>query len=491
MQEFEAVSATHKKGHQKILAFCEKAKAQGIQWCWIDTCGIDKMSSAELSEAINSMYAWYEKSKVCMVYLEDVEAQVQTDGSILYPDFRRSCWFARGWTLQELIAPRNVDFYSTDWKYIGDKQRMAHRLSSITHVDKHVLLGSMPVRTSSVAKIISWASHRATTRKEDIAYCMIRLFGIHMPLLYGEGDRAYIRLQEEILKQSSDQSLFAWNPLLCEKSIPSLPSGISLCGIFAPSPVCFAGAGDVTPLTGYWDTESTFTNRGVRLRMPLTYDIESQCFLGILSCGSQPDFQDVAIQFYSASNTLEDLDHLVRLCTPIKLGNWSNDPHIQFRTVYLVTDSALWQIHHFGPRYLKTEYEFHILLPDDLRSLCEVGKLGIYPREARVAKPSVGFAENGKVKRITVVNPANTSNRAVAIVIPTTLSMDLAVDVGFHTLPNGLLDVQNPWAVINAVSKDGPSDYSIQDVRRPSLLATEYCLAIFAFVWKLFNKSGG
>lgn len=230
---------------------------------------------------------------------------------------------------------------------------MAHKLNSITNVDREVLLGRVPMRTSSVARIMSWASHRITTRKEDIAYCMLGLFSIHMPLLYGEGDRAFIRLQEEILRQSSDQSLFAWNPLLCDKPITSLSDGVSLCSIFAPNPTCFAEAGNITPLPGYWDTESTITNRGVRLRMPLAYERETETFLGILSCGSRPENKDVAIEFYSPSNSISDLDHLMRLCTPIRLGNWNTDSLVRFKTVYLTTDSALWQIRHFGPRFLK------------------------------------------------------------------------------------------------------------------------------------------
>ncbi|KAH8751898.1 heterokaryon incompatibility protein-domain-containing protein, partial [Hyaloscypha finlandica] len=279
-QELEAGLGKDRDGYQKITTFCAQARDRGFEWAWVDTCGIDKTSSAELSEAINSMYKWYEQSAVCFVYLSDVTAQVQPDGSTYSPDFDNSCWFTRGWTLQELIAPHSVEFYSSDWTHIGDKSSRVDELSRITGVDAGVLHGANPVRACSVARIMSWASKRVTTRKEDIAYCLLGLFGIHMPLLYGEGDRAFIRLQEETLKQSSDQSLFAWNPLV-EKPYWDYPDDFR-CGIFAPSPACFADSRDIVPLREFWDTESALTNRGVRLRMPFKYT--GSMFLGFLCC---------------------------------------------------------------------------------------------------------------------------------------------------------------------------------------------------------------
>jgi len=249
-------------------------------------------------------------------------------------DFDSSCWFTRGWTLQELIAPRSVEFYTSEWVYICDKRSKIDEISHITGVDKGILLGTSPVRASSVARIMSWASNRVTTRKEDIAYCLLGLFGIYMPLLYGEGDRAFIRLQEEILKQSSDQSLFAWNPLLDGASQASAFENDAVCSIFSPSPACFAETRDVMPVPEYWDTESTLTNRGVRLKMPFKYDASNKTFIGILCCASSSSVQDVAIEFQSASNSLEDLDHLIRRSTCVRYGNWSHDPEIQFNVVF-------------------------------------------------------------------------------------------------------------------------------------------------------------
>jgi hypothetical protein len=127
-------------------------------------------------------------------YLQDLHAMVHPDGSYTFPEFNSSSWFTRGWTLQEFIAPRNVEFYSSEWIYIGDKISMAQELSTFTGIDEAVLLGVVPPRLVSTAKIMSWASYRKTSRTEDIAYCLLGLFAIHMPLLYGEGGRAFIRL---------------------------------------------------------------------------------------------------------------------------------------------------------------------------------------------------------------------------------------------------------------------------------------------------------
>ena len=204
-----------------------------------------------------------------------------------------------------------------------------------------MLSGSSPVRASSTAKIMSWATKRVTTRKEDVAYCLLGLFGIHMPLLYGEGDRAFIRLQEEILKQSSDQSLFAWDPPMGSMSTLGASENDSICGMFAPSPECFSETGDVMPGPEYWNKESALTNRGIRVKMPFKYDPLNKTFIGILSC--VPSLvQDIAIEFHSPSNSLEDLSHLIRRSVPVRYGDWSNDPQIQFNTVYLATDTSLW-----------------------------------------------------------------------------------------------------------------------------------------------------
>ena len=192
----------------KILEACRVARKHGYRYIWIDSCCIDKTSSSELSESINSMYQWYARSDVCYAFLPDVPAEEdhRSEGS----RFRSSRWFKRGWTLQELIAPVEVVFLSQDWKFIGSKESLAGLVTEITNISYNALLHIEPLDEFSVAQRLSWAAERTTTRVEDRAYSLLGIFGINMPTLYGEGDRAFRRLQEEIMRRTPDQSLFAW-----------------------------------------------------------------------------------------------------------------------------------------------------------------------------------------------------------------------------------------------------------------------------------------
>lgn len=194
--------AANKIGYAKVMGFCEEASAKGLKWAWIDTCCIDKTSSAELSEAINSMYQWYANANICIVYLHDFHGDSW--------GIEDSRWFTRGWTLQELIAPRHAEFYSGEWEEIGTRLSLAHTLSSITGIPADVLQGERRPSTCSVAQRMSWASSGETTREEDTAYCLLGLFDVNMPLLYGEGRKSFIRLQEQILRQEEDYTIFAW-----------------------------------------------------------------------------------------------------------------------------------------------------------------------------------------------------------------------------------------------------------------------------------------
>ena len=194
----------------KITAACDYARADGYSWIWIDTCCIDKTNSAEMSEAINSMYKWYSAASVCYAYLHDVVGA--EDPSAKGSAFRRSVWHTRGWTLQELIAPRAVVFVSREWCLLGDKEMLAPLLESITGIDATILTSHAPLRTIPVARKLSWASSRRTTRQEDEAYCLMGIFDINMPVIYGEGRRALHRLQGEILRHYFDYTLFTWGP---------------------------------------------------------------------------------------------------------------------------------------------------------------------------------------------------------------------------------------------------------------------------------------
>ncbi|GJP98587.1 ankyrin repeat-containing protein [Aspergillus niger] len=200
-QEINAVSAKRKCGYEKIIKCCSVARATGYEYVWIDTCCIDKTSSAELSEAINSMYHWYQKAGVCYAYLADIQSK---------DEFTKSKWFTRGWTLQELIAPSRVVFLNREWEMLGDKTDLRDEISIFTGIPANILSGEEDLEMSSVAQRMSWAAKRETSRVEDRAYSLMGIFNVNMPLIYGEGENAFIRLQEEIMRISDDQSLFAW-----------------------------------------------------------------------------------------------------------------------------------------------------------------------------------------------------------------------------------------------------------------------------------------
>ena len=216
-QTFEQVRALHHSGgglahvSDKIRNFCVFARARGYTWVWVDTCCIDKTSSSELSEAINSMFKWYASAAECVAFLADVpeHQNPSSPGSA----FRRSRWFTRGWTLQELIAPREVLFVGEQWTVLGSKGSLKAVIAEVTNIVADVLTHEQSFETISVAERMSWAAKRETTRMEDEAYCLMGLFSIYMPTIYGEGRNAFTRLQEEILRTTSDQTIFAWGPI--------------------------------------------------------------------------------------------------------------------------------------------------------------------------------------------------------------------------------------------------------------------------------------
>ena len=264
--DFGKIEAQGKEGYQKVKYMCRQASQDNLQYAWIDTCCIDKSSSSELSEAINSMYAWYADAEVCYAYLPDVAGQPNTHDA--GTDFARSRWFTRGWTLQELLAPKKVVFYTAGWNRIGERSEqikvgerlasIASLLSTITGIDEDILTGARSLHTTSVAKRMSWAATRTTTRIEDVAYCLLGIFSVNMPLLYGEGARAFIRLQEEIIKISDDETLFAWtNP----QAPPELEHGL-----LATAPASFADSGSFIPFADPRPSiPYAMTNQGLRI----------------------------------------------------------------------------------------------------------------------------------------------------------------------------------------------------------------------------------
>lgn len=193
-----------KMGYTKIKFCGQQARQDGIEYFWVDTCCIDKANNNELSEAINSMFRWYSDSVKCYVYLSDVSTCVSdSSGQVQQAweaDFRASRWFTRGWTLQELLAPPIVEFFSREKKLLGDKKLLVQQIHEITDIPIAAIYGT-PLQQFSVSERRRWASKRKTKRKEDQVYCLLGIFGVFMPLIYGEGENALLRLQEEILRR--------------------------------------------------------------------------------------------------------------------------------------------------------------------------------------------------------------------------------------------------------------------------------------------------
>lgn len=225
---------TSKAGYLKISATCERARNDGHCYAWIDTCCIDKTSSAELTEAINSMFGWYRQSEVCYVYLNDfmLDTADAPSREQFDAEFRKCRWFTRGWCLQELLAPGKLRFFNQKWQEIGTKSKLRQLISDITGVPETVLLvpPRKDIQEFPIAARISWIAKRHTTRIEDMSYSLLGILNVNMPMLYGEGQKAFLRLQEEIIKRYNDLSVFAWN---------GKASASGFMPVLAPMPSCF------------------------------------------------------------------------------------------------------------------------------------------------------------------------------------------------------------------------------------------------------------
>ena len=248
--------AESKNGLFKITGTCELAKKAGLRYAWLDTCCIDKSSSAELQESINSMYRWYAESTVCFVYLKDIDIISNPDPAIIKHDM----WFDRGWTLQELIAPKNVEFYDKNWNYVGNKHDLKQHIHERTGISLALLENKAELQEFSVAQRMSWAAHRETTVLENQAYSLFGMFGISLPMLYGERENAFQRLQEEIIRISDDHSIFAWKGV-----------GPHHSGLLARTPKDFSGCGSVRKLRLRNGCSAyKITNRGIEITLNLT-----------------------------------------------------------------------------------------------------------------------------------------------------------------------------------------------------------------------------
>ena len=286
-----------KKGFLKIIHACEQAERDNLEYLWCDTNCIDKTSSAELSEAINSMFSWYRDSQICYAYLSDVPQlfpsdldELQCYGLDLSQDlkdvngagasaFLRSKWFTRGWTLQELLAPCKVHFYSQEWTYIADRGQLAESISRAAHIDCKALMDDpKPLKNYSIAVRMSWASARVTTVLEDEAYCLLGIFDVQMPLLYGEGAKAFQRLQKEIIEQGlADQSILAW----WETPQNLDPQKTFFLPALAPSTAAFAKSGTVERIGS---PKISWTSEGLSTNVYLLGTLKAGLFFALLGC---------------------------------------------------------------------------------------------------------------------------------------------------------------------------------------------------------------
>ncbi|KAI0151401.1 heterokaryon incompatibility protein-domain-containing protein [Pestalotiopsis sp. NC0098] len=259
-QDFKDLAlARQKKGFRKIEHAVYLARQDHLKWAWVDTCCIDKSSSAELSKAINSMFKWYQHSAICYAFLSDLTSNPQHQ----LQAFMDCRWWTRGWTLQELIAPNRLLFFDQDWNSYRSRSDLQDDIESFTGIDSRAFHGLLD--EFSVAERMSWASRRDTARIEDVAYCLLGLFNVNMPLIYGEGDKAFVRLQEEICKDSTDMTIFAWT---LQPSLRMYTRVQQYYGLFASHPALFADCADVhqkSPTQYTFQHDMSIVSKGIRL----------------------------------------------------------------------------------------------------------------------------------------------------------------------------------------------------------------------------------
>lgn len=329
--------ATSKKGFVKIKETCIRALGHGLQYIWIDTCCIDKSSSAELTESINSMFQWYLNSAICIVYLSDL-CSGGLDKDHVQRNLATCTWFTRGWTLQELIAPTYIRFYNQSWEYFGEIGDLCSKISSITKIDTDLLLGKTQLHQYSIATRMSWAANRKTERTEDLAYCLLGIFDVNMPLIYGEGHKAFRRLQEEIIKRSNDLTIFAWIPKYKQKKGTSY-------SLFASSADEFASSNSIRPYRNL-NPMFTLTNKGLRFENFAgleKYTVRSG------EVGSQSIVYNIPVGFQRGSCAQPDFCILLQKTCPdvfIRIGNLLYDNKQR---------SGLWPVAPMPHFFIKTD----------------------------------------------------------------------------------------------------------------------------------------
>ncbi|KAI3556019.1 HET domain-containing protein [Colletotrichum abscissum] len=232
-------------GWSKIEKTCTEALKIGIGYAWIDTCCIDKRNLTELTEAIKSMFRWYAEAEICFAYLSD-----------------------------ELIAPGKMEFYDKNWNAIGSRFNLSRQIQMRTSVNAEILRHNSSTHESiqdllagiPVGRRMSWAADRKAKKEKDRAYSLLGIFGVSMPLRYGEGNRAFIRLQEEIIKETNDMSLFAW----CDSTVTCIDDLEEFRGILTTTPDHFRDCCNLTSLSDpRRGPEFSMTNKGLRLESKL------------------------------------------------------------------------------------------------------------------------------------------------------------------------------------------------------------------------------
>ena len=270
-------------GFSKITSCRRQAARDGCDYVWIDTCCIDKSSSAELSEAINSMYTWYSASKFCYAYLSDLPTGCGPASEEQRSTFSDSRWLTRGWTLQELLAPENVIFFASDWSYFGTRGSQSMQMyaeapltewiASTTSIDSGAMV-DRDLSPYSVAPKMSWALQRKPTQMEDMGYCLLGLFDVNMPLLCGEGHRAFKRLQEEIIRNTDDHTIFAWDN--------DVKPSARLDSFLAPSPLALHSAASTVQSTSSTSHRPyVIANKGPQIELDLC---RGEGVLAVLDC---------------------------------------------------------------------------------------------------------------------------------------------------------------------------------------------------------------
>ncbi|KAI1871726.1 hypothetical protein JX265_005712 [Neoarthrinium moseri] len=429
--EIHTPEATTKAGYVKIWRFCEKAAELGFEYGWVDTCCIDKTNSTELSEAINSMFRWYQNSAICLAYLFDVTAEAYQESPSA--SLAQSKWFTRGFTLQELLAPAQVYFLASDWTPLGDRDSLALLVSNITGINKWYLTQPMEetsatqadlplesrlsrVQKATFAEKMSWAARRQTEREEDMAYSLLGLCGVNMPLLYGEGPGAFRRLQQEMIRQQCDPSLLAWDLVFDipdEHPIAKLlhdPSSLwprpstffgwehpwshpthwtarmkGARGVLASHPAAFANSARLIPFDASLD-DWELTVKGLALELPTSHDEHPYVVLPFRMSGNP--WQLIAVPLIRIGQDLYG-----RAALPPKLVPYATWFRWQPRRLVLSTKDHE-ESHIWATQYKSRRGIVWISLPENLELL------DVSPREGWApSSNTIHFPRHGPVER--------------------------------------------------------------------------------------------